>query len=237
MTKRSAVRTCTVDGCDVKHHAKGYCQRHYNKWFIYNDPLGGHSSRIDVTAQEEKKRIEAAREVMKGRLSKEQPKKKRGRPRKNPVVQEVKLHAAKQKTHAAKQPAPVQKVTKPSFTRESNYHFEPEPLKDMSGEGSYTFFLNQSMIKRLYGEMYKSQHEPLYMAANGDLFDQLLVLAMNYAGYRDTDPAAGRLLMQELRGYILKKDKVTFLYTLAIWEKRIKEYQKPIQTKQLELIL
>lgn len=227
MAKISAVKVCKVEGCNVKHHAKGFCQRHYNKWYVYNDPLAGKSSRIyieDGTEERirEAERLKAAREAMKP--------KKRGRPRKNPEVQGEKLHAAKQKT-------PESIVGKPSFTPESHYHYEPEPLKDMTGEGSYLFFLNQSLIKRLYGEMYKALHEPLYMAANGDLFDQLLILAMNYAGYRDNDPAAGRLLMAHLRGLVEKKDKVTFLYSLANWEKKIEEYKKPLQTKQLELIL
>lgn len=34
-----AQRTCTVDGCETPHAAKGYCGRHYQMWSRTGDPL------------------------------------------------------------------------------------------------------------------------------------------------------------------------------------------------------
>jgi 5-methylcytosine-specific restriction endonuclease McrA len=31
----SAYRTCTVDGCEGKHRARGFCQKHYTRWQRY----------------------------------------------------------------------------------------------------------------------------------------------------------------------------------------------------------
>jgi hypothetical protein len=36
------MRTCSVDGCTKKHEAKGYCDKHYQKYIKYGDPLGRH---------------------------------------------------------------------------------------------------------------------------------------------------------------------------------------------------
>lgn len=36
-----AVLRCSVSGCERKHHAKGYCNKHYNKWRVYGDPVAG----------------------------------------------------------------------------------------------------------------------------------------------------------------------------------------------------
>ena len=30
---------CKVEGCENKHRAKGYCQKHYDKFKKYGDPL------------------------------------------------------------------------------------------------------------------------------------------------------------------------------------------------------
>jgi hypothetical protein len=32
-------RTCTVDGCNRPHDARGYCNTHYRRWRLYGDPL------------------------------------------------------------------------------------------------------------------------------------------------------------------------------------------------------
>ena len=138
--------------------------------------------------------------------------------------------AAQQQQAQAQKQAPQRATNEPQF--------EPEPLKDMSGDGSYLFFLNQTIIKRLYGEIYKSMHEPLYMAANAELADDLLMAAMKYAGYRNTNKQLGEILKDELRGYVQKGDKVKFMYTLATWEQKKNEYKKRLQEpKQLQFMV
>lgn len=32
-------RTCSVEGCESAHGAKGYCPKHYQRWVKYGDPL------------------------------------------------------------------------------------------------------------------------------------------------------------------------------------------------------
>lgn len=36
-----AITRCKVEGCKRKHHAKGFCNRHYNKYRVYGDPEAG----------------------------------------------------------------------------------------------------------------------------------------------------------------------------------------------------
>jgi hypothetical protein len=33
-----AERTCTIEGCDKRHVARGWCRRHYNQWYKHGDP-------------------------------------------------------------------------------------------------------------------------------------------------------------------------------------------------------
>lgn len=30
---------CSIDECDNKHYARGWCKNHYNSWYKHNDPL------------------------------------------------------------------------------------------------------------------------------------------------------------------------------------------------------
>jgi hypothetical protein len=32
-------RRCTIDGCRRRHHARGWCSSHYQRWKAYGDPL------------------------------------------------------------------------------------------------------------------------------------------------------------------------------------------------------
>ena len=38
-------RTCSVDGCDRAHEAKGYCRAHYKRWRKHGDPTVGKRGR------------------------------------------------------------------------------------------------------------------------------------------------------------------------------------------------
>ena len=33
------MRTCSIEGCEKKYHAKGYCQMHHKRWWKYGNPL------------------------------------------------------------------------------------------------------------------------------------------------------------------------------------------------------
>jgi 5-methylcytosine-specific restriction endonuclease McrA len=33
------MKACSIEGCNGKHHAKGYCQKHYMRLLKHNDPL------------------------------------------------------------------------------------------------------------------------------------------------------------------------------------------------------
>lgn len=35
-----ALATCSIDGCDRGHNARGWCRRHYEAWRRHGDPLG-----------------------------------------------------------------------------------------------------------------------------------------------------------------------------------------------------
>ena len=34
-----AVKECSVEGCDKKYVSRGYCQKHYDAYRRYNNPL------------------------------------------------------------------------------------------------------------------------------------------------------------------------------------------------------
>ena len=34
-------RTCTIDGCDAVHRARGWCSKHWDRWARHGDPLAG----------------------------------------------------------------------------------------------------------------------------------------------------------------------------------------------------
>ena len=34
-------RICSVEDCEIKHYARSYCRKHYNKCMKYNNPLAG----------------------------------------------------------------------------------------------------------------------------------------------------------------------------------------------------
>lgn len=32
-------RKCKIEGCEQRHHARGWCHKHYEHWLHYGDPL------------------------------------------------------------------------------------------------------------------------------------------------------------------------------------------------------
>lgn len=36
-----AFKLCGVEGCDLRYYCRGYCKRHYSKWYKHGDPLAG----------------------------------------------------------------------------------------------------------------------------------------------------------------------------------------------------
>lgn len=36
-----ADRICAIDGCGKGHYGRGWCKKHYQRWFHHGDPLGG----------------------------------------------------------------------------------------------------------------------------------------------------------------------------------------------------
>lgn len=39
------MKTCTIDGCERKHNARGWCTTHYERWRAHGDPLAGRETR------------------------------------------------------------------------------------------------------------------------------------------------------------------------------------------------
>ena len=39
------MKVCKVTGCDLEVKTRGWCNRHYKRWFRWGDPLGGRSDR------------------------------------------------------------------------------------------------------------------------------------------------------------------------------------------------
>lgn len=35
------MRVCAVEGCEKPHYARGWCNKHYQRWWQHGDPLGG----------------------------------------------------------------------------------------------------------------------------------------------------------------------------------------------------
>lgn len=44
------MRTCSIDGCEKKTLARGWCSKHYQRWQKHGDPLGGNTRYSDPNA-------------------------------------------------------------------------------------------------------------------------------------------------------------------------------------------
>lgn len=49
-----AIRTCSIEGCGLRHDAHGYCHVHYSRWRRHGDPLGGTTPRGDSAGSPER---------------------------------------------------------------------------------------------------------------------------------------------------------------------------------------
>ena len=45
------MKKCTVESCEEKHEAKGYCKRHYRSYYKYGDPLYIENNKLNKTAK------------------------------------------------------------------------------------------------------------------------------------------------------------------------------------------
>ena len=41
------MRTCSIDGCEKPHDARGWCRKHYQRWQKHGDPLAGNTKYTD----------------------------------------------------------------------------------------------------------------------------------------------------------------------------------------------
>lgn len=46
------MKTCSVEGCEKRHNARGYCHGHYRKWRIYGDPEGSYTPVAELDCSE-----------------------------------------------------------------------------------------------------------------------------------------------------------------------------------------
>lgn len=46
-------RTCSINGCDKPHHARGWCKVHYKAWWKHGDPAGAPARPAQICAIED----------------------------------------------------------------------------------------------------------------------------------------------------------------------------------------
>lgn len=52
-------KTCTI--CDREHHAKGYCQWHYNRWYLHGNPMTSKPHNKSIIKKPQERTREARR--------------------------------------------------------------------------------------------------------------------------------------------------------------------------------
>ncbi len=63
--------SCSISECGRAAEVKGYCKRHYLKWYRYGDPLYGRTNQAvptDRAFREFEKRIEGELSAIKGQI-------------------------------------------------------------------------------------------------------------------------------------------------------------------------
>ena len=67
-------RTCSIDGCDKPHRARGWCSRHWTHWRRYGEPIApgvvdtatATRRQAEIAERRRQERFEDARDLMAG---------------------------------------------------------------------------------------------------------------------------------------------------------------------------
>lgn len=113
---------------------------------------------------------------------------------------------------------------------------EQRPKLERDSEKPFSFLANQKFIERLYKEILKAQHEPLYIAHNSEAVLYMLRLAVKMAGYDKQNNYFLSELIADLESYASHKDSLRFMDALANWERSYEQFEQPEKREQLSLV-
>lgn len=119
---------------------------------------------------------------------------------------------------------------------------QPQPQEDKrpklarDSEAPFSFLANQKFIERLYKEILKALHEPLYIAHNSEAVLYMLRLAVKMAGYDKKNNYFLSELIADLESYAQHKDSLRFMAALANWEQSYERFEKPEKREQLSIV-
>lgn len=110
------------------------------------------------------------------------------------------------------------------------------PVAKRDPSAPHPFTVNIKIIDKLYKEIVKATHEPLYIAHNGGSVISMLSLCVKLAGYDEHNNYFLTDLIAELEEWAKHKDSLRFMSCLQTWEQRFAEFQVPPQREQLAIV-